>query len=137
MFGGSWSRDNTILFVTGGGPVVSVSASGGPTRIVVTPESLNASGGFRTPTFLPDSQHFVFFAVSSGGGTQNAVFLGDLNGTPPRRLLEASSGVVYAAGHLLFVRGGRLYKQPFDPVRLRSVRRGVHRRGRNDLHQQR
>jgi dipeptidyl aminopeptidase/acylaminoacyl peptidase len=47
------------------------------------------------------------------------IYIGDLQGSQTRRLLDADSAAVYAApGRLLFVRQGTLFAQDFDAARL-------------------
>lgn len=53
-----------------------------------------------------------------GSPETRGVYLGQLDGSEPRRLLDADSSAVYAStGHLLFVRKGTLVAQAFDPVK--------------------
>jgi hypothetical protein len=55
------------------------------------------------------------------GATPEArgVYLGQLDGSETRRLVDADAPAVHASsGHLLFVRQGRLFAQDFDPARL-------------------
>src|SRR5262249_21644936 len=56
--------------------------------------------------FLPDERHFLY-----GSGT---VYVGDIAGGAPQRVLTADSGAIYVKGHLLFVRQETLYAQAFD-----------------------
>ena len=48
----------------------------------------------------------------------NAIYRGLARRPERKLLLHARSNVVYAAGHLLYVRDGQLLAQPFDPDRL-------------------
>ncbi len=112
--GGAWNRDGTILYDRlPGAPLYRVSAEGGNPDIA-TKISSQANDPF-APQFLPDHRHFFFYAT----GTEPGIYLGLLGGSdPPRRLLDAQAAAYAASGHLLFVREGTLYSQPFDPVRL-------------------
>ena len=57
--GGSWSRDNKILFLRWpGAPMSLVSASGGPVSEVPTNKTIIERRWF--PSFLPDSRHYIF-----------------------------------------------------------------------------
>ena len=57
--GGSWSRDNKILFFRWpGAPMSLVSASGGPVSEVPTNKTIIERRWF--PSFLPDSRHYIF-----------------------------------------------------------------------------
>jgi Tol biopolymer transport system component len=108
--GGSWSRDNVILFynrTSVGGALQRVSAAGG------TPvDVIQRSGASVWPAFLPDGRRFLY--VESGAGQQNGIYVASLDGKENRRILADQSAPVLAARHLLFVREGTLMAQPFD-----------------------
>jgi len=112
---GTWSRDGVILFSTLGGPIRRISDRGGdPTPAT----QLDAQqGAHHLPQFLPDGRHFLYWAV--GGREPNGVYVGELDGSEARRLLDADFPAVYAPqDHLLFVRQGTLFAQRFDRTRL-------------------
>jgi Tol biopolymer transport system component len=109
--GGSWNRNGDIVFAPSAvGGLYRVSANGGQAAAVTRVQA--GETGHRLPHFLPDARHFVFYA--QGTPTTRGIFVGDLDGTPVRRLIEASSSGVVTAGRLLFVREGALFSQPFD-----------------------
>jgi serine/threonine protein kinase len=114
--GGTWNRDGTILFSTLAGPtpIFRISDKGGQaTRATQlrAPEDTH-----QLPRFLPDGRHFLYHSPSL---TPPAVFLGDLDGSESRRLLEADTAAVWIpSGYLLFGRDGALYAQAFDPDTL-------------------
>jgi Tol biopolymer transport system component len=118
-FGGTWNKEGTILFVFGGGDIMKIPATGGSAGMAISVDMLKATAGYRMPQFLPDGHHFLLFA---GGTVENAesngIYVGDLSGAAPRRLLPADGSAVYASGHLLFVRGGTLFAQSFDADRV-------------------
>lgn len=77
------------------------------------------------PQQLPDGEHLVYLRWSSqaGGFQARTVRLRDFTS---KDLLQSSSRVLYSAstvfpenGYLLYVRGGTLLAQPFDPRSLR------------------
>ena len=122
----SWGPDGVIIFALGLGarginPIKRVSASGGvPTdaSVVITGDG----GNHLRPAFLPDGRHF-FFRVNSGANA--GYYVTALDSKERTRVLEgdASSAnavrnVVYADGHLLFLRGVTLMAQKFDERRL-------------------
>jgi Tol biopolymer transport system component/tRNA A-37 threonylcarbamoyl transferase component Bud32 len=111
--GGSWNRDGVIVFApTSVGPLFRVSAAGGE-AVAITKMTSPAQGSHRLPHFLPDDRHFLFF--SRGNLEQRGIYLGDLDGSEPRRLTESDSGgVLTSNGYLLFVRQGTLFARPFD-----------------------
>jgi Tol biopolymer transport system component len=117
--GGSWNRDNVILFSLNGGrdPIKRISAAAG-----VPADATYGKGISRHPLFLPDGRHFLY---TQGGGIpvdQRGVYLGSLDGKDSRRILPDVSSVVFATGLLLFVRDNVLMAQPFDAAsgRLRG-----------------
>src|SRR5262245_19783865 len=113
--GGTLNRDGTILFSSLGGPssLFRVSSNGGPASAVAPPRPPEIG---HLPQFLPDGRHFLFFSPNS---TASTVFAGDLNGSEPRRLLEADTAATYVpSGHVVFGRGGTLFAQVFDADRL-------------------
>ena len=115
--GGSWSRDGTIIFGNNpAGPIFRIPAQGGePTEAtrVDSPEQR----GHESPQFLPDGRHFLFFVT--GSPEARGVYVGQLDGNDTKRLFDAETPAAYAAtGQLVFVRGGTLLAQDFDPDRL-------------------
>jgi serine/threonine protein kinase/Tol biopolymer transport system component len=114
--GGTWNKDGTILFshFAGSSPILRVSSTGGqasPATRLQPPELTHQS-----PQFLPDGRHFLYHSLNL---TPPAVFVGDLEGSESRRLLEADAVARYVpTGHLLFARGGALLAQAFDVDRL-------------------
>ena len=113
--GGTWNRDNVILFASLGSPISRVPATGG--EPVALPRLAQRGSDF-SPEFLPDGNHFLYYV--RGNPEFRGTYIGTLDGTlEPRRLLDTDSGAIYAAsGHLLFVRQGTLYAQAFDPGSL-------------------
>jgi len=117
--GGSWSRDNVILFAPGTSRpgLWSVSSAGGrPTR-ATTLDKKAGEDGHRWPHFLPDGRHFLYTAVTGPccpAATPSVIRIGSLDGPgEDRTLFQAESGASYASGHLIFARDGSLMAQPF------------------------
>jgi len=114
-FGGTWNRDGVIVFSgNAAGPLMRIAASGGAveTTTVLAPGQLS----HRTPSFLPDGRHFLFYAI--GPADARGVYVGQLDGSTPQRLFDATSAAIYSANHLLYVRQSTLFAQAFDPARL-------------------
>jgi dipeptidyl aminopeptidase/acylaminoacyl peptidase len=90
-----------------------VSAAGG---IPLPVTSLDLGAQRRgSAAFLPDGQHFVFWANTKTGGH---AYLASLTSPETTLLSDVTSPPAYASGALLFIRGGTLMRQPFDAVRL-------------------
>jgi serine/threonine protein kinase len=114
MSGGAWNAAGTIIF--SGNPaegLYRVSADGGARSklTAVGPEHT----GHRHPQFLPDQRHFLFYALGAAPG----VYVGELDSTaPPHRVFDAQAAIYTESSHLLFIRQGILFAQPFDTARL-------------------
>ncbi len=126
--GGSWNRDGVIIFGMPPGPLMRVSADGGPASPLTTLDSSRGEISDNAPRFLPDGRHFLY----ERGSTMpeyTGTYIGSLDAKPGeqdwKRLLANAGGVAYApsadnpeVGHLLFIRDGALMAQPFDAGRL-------------------
>jgi eukaryotic-like serine/threonine-protein kinase len=117
--GGSWSRENVILFAPafGGAGLRRVSRAGG-TPIVVTTLDGSTGKGHRWPHFLPDGRHFVYTEITGAccpAPEPAIVRIGSLDPNAAAiTVLQAESSVSYASGHLFFASDGNLMAQPFD-----------------------
>jgi serine/threonine protein kinase/Tol biopolymer transport system component len=112
--GGAWNRDGTILFDRApGASLFRVSGEGGEPQAVTQPTP--EANDHWAPQFLPDHSHYLIYAT----GTVPGIYGGVLGAPePPRRIVDAQAASYASSGHLLFVRGGTLFAQVFDPVRL-------------------
>jgi Tol biopolymer transport system component len=113
--GGTWNADGTIVFASGNGPLLRVSALGGA-AVPVTTVDAGGAAPHRYPWFLPDGRRFLYAAPISTGG--NMVYVGSLDGGAPVRLMASDTRATYADGHLLYTSQGALLAQPFDANRL-------------------
>jgi len=113
-YGGAWGPGDRIVYPPGGnGVLAAIPAGGGSPQ----PLALAASGGdCQNPSFLPDGR--LLYAVRDRDNA-TSVWLASVAGSAPQRLLDNASAPQYAAGELLFLRGGRVWAQPFDPRRAR------------------
>lgn len=107
---GSWSRNGVIVFSPDYGALLfKVSSSGGERTQVVL--STPGSGGDRYPAFLPDGKHFLFFR-------NQGVFVGSLDATDAKHMLDMGPAVYAPPGWLLYVRNGIVVAHRFDTDRL-------------------
>jgi serine/threonine protein kinase len=117
--GGTWNADGTILYTPNWRePLHRVSANGGKSVPVTKLDASLGETTHRWPWFLPDGRHFLFLAGSHATRADsdvNAIYIGSLDSPERTLLLRARSNVVYANGHVLFVRENSLMAQPFDP----------------------
>jgi len=116
--GGAWNRDGIILFAPDAlGGLSRVPAWGGSPVELTKLDTSRSESSHRWPVFLPDGKHFLFLACNfSGKPGINAIFVGSLDSTERRLLVNASSNVSYAEpGYLLYMREKTLVAQTFDP----------------------
>jgi len=113
-YGGTWNAAGVVLFAPGATtPLRRVSATGGEAVALTTlgPQQ----SGHRSPHFLPDGRHFLFFGYGTPDST--GIYLGALDGRSPTRLTPADSdGVYLPSGWLLWVRAGTLVARRLDVV---------------------
>jgi Tol biopolymer transport system component/tRNA A-37 threonylcarbamoyl transferase component Bud32 len=106
----AWSKQGTILFLRGGS-LYAMSASGGdpkPVEVDTTPPALG-------PQFLPDGNHFIYFA----SGPTPGIYVSALDSKAARLLVPAFSSTAYIdPGFLIFQRQGTLLAQAFNPKTL-------------------
>ena len=110
--GGAWNAAGTILFTRSATePLFRVPAGGGkaaPATEVSAPHM-----GHRYPQFLPDGQHFLFFAF--GPPESQGIYVGSLDSTKSMRVIDAESAPVFAPPHyVLFTRQGAVLAQRID-----------------------
>jgi Tol biopolymer transport system component len=124
--GGAWSPAGVILFGKLAVGMFRISATGGEATQMTIPDKLRQDTTHGFPTFLPDGRHFLY-SLYSGRKEMRGVYLGSLDGTLTRRLLDNVTPVKYVAavpgdtagaGWLVFGRGGALLARHFDTSRL-------------------
>ena len=117
--GGSWSRQDVIIFARYPGEIYRVPASGGKPQQVTTLDPSRHDTTQRWPYFLPDGNHFLYMASTVGSANEdNAVMVGSLDGKTNRTLFHASSNIAYADGHLVYAADKTLMARPFDAAKL-------------------
>ena len=118
--GGTWNRDDVILFAPDlEGGLYQVPGGGG-TPTPVTKVVAGSPDNDRFPEFLSGGLGFVFLRQSD---TDGGIHAGTLTGGPIVRLLPDESAATYVlgpalSGFLLFRRDNTLMAQPFDPKRM-------------------
>jgi eukaryotic-like serine/threonine-protein kinase len=116
--GGSWSKDNIILYTTNiVDSLWQVGANGG-TPVAVTELSQTSGDTHRWPWFMPDGKHFVFLSVShtATDAKKQGIYFGSLDSKNVQFVVTTISAAQYASGYLLYQLNGELIAQPFDPV---------------------
>ena len=118
--GGTWNRDNVILFgPSTTGALQRVSAGGGSPHEISTLDSEYGETAHRYPFFLPDGKHFLYTAVvGSCCPTAKAarIKIGILDSPATETIAQLESAVTFASGHLLYADApsASLMARPFD-----------------------
>ncbi len=114
--GGSWNQDNVIIYEPDyRDSLWRISAAGG-TASRLTKFEAGKHTTHRWPRFLPDGKHFLFFATSHSGDSEQGVYFGSIEDGSYKHLLDADSEAQYASGYLLYHLQSQLLAQKFDPV---------------------
>ena len=105
--GGTWSRDDVIVFLSAG-DLHTVAAAAGSQPTTLT--SLRRDERFHNrPRFLPDGRRFLYFVEP------DAIYLASLDGGDPTRLPANANAAVYAPpGYLVLRQGRTLVAQRFE-----------------------
>jgi eukaryotic-like serine/threonine-protein kinase len=122
--GGAWNSDDVIVFAPDvNGPLYRVSAAGGTPAAVTRVPDGDDLYGHRWPVFLPDNNHFLYVTPSATARSDNSpdLHVGSLDSFESTRIeWDGARSVSYALDHLLYVRSGTLYAQPFDGMERRT-----------------
>ena len=116
--GGTWGRDDTIVFSPNPGDgLYRIAADGGAPAVVTRLDSSHGESSHRWPAFLPDGRRVLYLALSPEReryGVQG-VALADPR---PQMLFPADSGALALGDRLLFVRAQTLLAQPFNEATM-------------------
>jgi DNA-binding winged helix-turn-helix (wHTH) protein/Tol biopolymer transport system component len=117
--GAAWSPD-VILFANWRAGLDSVAPWGGPVTAMTTLDSAAGETAHQWPSFLPDNRHFLFTVLASRR-ERAGIYVGTIGSTERTRLLDGAhqAAIFVAPGYLVYLRGGELMAQRFDPDRLR------------------
>lgn len=114
--GGTWAQNGTILFVPApSSPLFKVSASGGTASLWKPGDSAQQS--LEAPYFLPDGKHFLYFIFDTDPQKQG-LYAGALDTGEIKKIPGITSNAEYANGYVFYCKGGDLFAQKFDAVKL-------------------
>jgi serine/threonine-protein kinase len=116
--GGAWLRDGTmVVSPTYSDGLFRISADGGTPERLSTPDHANGELGHWWPDALPGERKVVFTAFHSPVDRSRIGVL-DLTTHEVRWLVDGGFfGRYVPTGHLLYVKGKRLYALPFDAAK--------------------
>ena len=114
--GGTWSKDDRIVFAPHpDAGLYRVPAGGGAAIPITTRNAAAQELSHRWPRMLPDGRHVLFLnRIAHDMPLRHVIVLASLDGGAPRRLVDAESTGVFADGRMFFERGGTLFAQAFD-----------------------
>ncbi len=117
--GGSWGREGQIVYTKDYNEGLwQVSASGGATHMLTSPDRAKGELGHWWPQILPGGE-WVLFTAFSTPIEKSRILARSLRTGEQRTLLEgAISGRFAASGHLLYAQGETVLTVPFDPRRM-------------------
>ena len=109
--GVAWTRDNTIVYQSGNA-LWRIPHTGGTPQPVTKLDTAKREERHTLPTALPDGRTILFVVLANGRWRIDMV---DLSSGARRAVVETATLPLYtAAGHLVFVRDGRILAAPFD-----------------------
>ena len=110
--GGAWNGQSILISRAGGIYRIALDKNAAASQITKIDQ---AAGEFQHgwPEFLPDGRRFLF-VLRSSRSERTGIYVASIDGDAPRLVMPAHSRVKYVAGHLLFVRQGKLIAQPFN-----------------------
>jgi serine/threonine protein kinase len=119
LVGGSWNRDDVIIFGDVYGGLTRTSAIDGGCAALTRPQAMQ---GHLFPEFLPDGKHFVY--IANAGIEDSTLVVGSLDAKPEEQQLKQVLRTPFkvrvvpsdetGGAYLLFVREGNLFAQAFD-----------------------
>ena len=119
--GGAWSKGGVIVFAPGtSDSLLRVAAAGGTTEPATKLDFARGENSHRWPYFLPDGQHFLFWARSSHGVQEHTVCIGSLGSLQAKPMMKSELMALYVPNYLLFLRDLTLMAQPFNTRSLET-----------------
>ena len=119
--GGTWNREGVIVFAPDIlSPLYRVPQAGGAPAALPLDQSRKEKV-YHFPYFLPDGRHFLYRAgvtTAYARDKGNGIYVGSLDSSEYKLILNDDTYAIYASGHLLFWRDGALMAQPFDAQSL-------------------
>ncbi len=122
--GGSWNKDDVIVFGPDQGTTIFKVAAGGGEPVQITKlDTLKNEATHRWPYFLPDGKHFIFLSRVSGvaSSENDQVYISSLDGKETKKLFVAHSNLAFADNKILYVQDNTLMAQPFDADDLELI----------------
>ncbi len=115
--GASWNQQNVIIYEPDYRDTLwRISALGGAATPLTKFEG-DKDTTHRWPVFMPDGEHFIFFATNHSGNSEQGVYFGSLKDGSYKHVIDSDSSAQYASGYLLYHLQSVLLAVKFDPVK--------------------
>jgi len=116
---GSWSKNSVIIFEPDSGAAIWRINPDGSGMVPVTDKLfVPEEQSHRWPVFLPDGNHFLFWAGNFSGSREDhssGIYLSSLDGKEKKLVVLAHSSFALGAGQLFYADyDGHLFSAPFD-----------------------
>jgi len=127
--GGSWSREDVIVFAVLGVGLFRVPAVGGVPLALTKIDTTGGEVNHKTPWFLPDGRQFLYTARHNDE-QDTRIYMDSIDTKPGantrREVVIAATNAVYVpgsrrAGWLLFMRESTLVAHPFDDATAKTT----------------
>jgi Tol biopolymer transport system component len=122
--GGSWGKDDVILFSPSLRTAIHRVPAGGGTPVPVSRFDPDKETSHRWPHFLPDGTHFLYVSRGRVAGRPEVgrLMLASLDSTEAQLLIDDATNAAYVEpGYLLYGRSGNLYAWRFDAGHQRLI----------------
>jgi serine/threonine-protein kinase len=118
--GGSWSRDDVIVFAAATGSGLSqIPASGGTPRPLTTLNVAQGEFSHRWPEWLPDGETVLYTVGTSGSWNEAQIAAYSVRTGQRSTLVRGGTNAHYLApGALIYGQRGRIMSVPFDEHRV-------------------
>ncbi len=105
--GGSWGKENVIVYTpSASGPVWRVNADGSDAAPVTDKLMVSGESSHRWPVFLPDGEHFLFWAGDFNDRMDDdhtGIFLSSLSSKRRDFVVSTRAGFGYGQDHLFYL----------------------------------
>ncbi len=109
FLGGSWSKDDTIVYGSYGKGIYRVSANGGIPKLIVK------EGSIYFPQILPDGKSLLF----TFGNAPYKIGVQSLQSGERNELFAGAKAQYISTGHIVYALENNLFAVPFDPKTLK------------------